>query len=257
MLNAVIRFSLQYRLMVITVSLVLLVYGSWLATQLPIDVFPDLDRPRVILITECPGLAAAEVETLVTQPIETAVLGAAGVQAVRSQTTSGLNVIYVEFDWNTEIRAARQTVQERLSVVRDLLPDGVNPQMTPPASIMGQFVIAGIYRQAGPRGGQLAVIPGTQLMAERIIRGDSRPELIVWKPGDRRALNTWEEQPAEKVAWQTGSEDAVADRASRAVGVRARLQLGGREYTVDFGTPEQQQEALRTTADWVIQPRLR
>ncbi|MGV2332997.1 MAG UNVERIFIED_CONTAM: efflux RND transporter permease subunit [Planctomycetaceae bacterium] len=106
MLNAVIRFSLQYRLMVITVSLVLLVYGSWLATQLPIDVFPDLDRPRVILITECPGLAAAEVETLVTQPIETAVLGAAGVQAVRSQTTSGLNVIYVEFDWNTEIRAA-------------------------------------------------------------------------------------------------------------------------------------------------------
>ncbi|MGV2332996.1 MAG UNVERIFIED_CONTAM: efflux RND transporter permease subunit [Planctomycetaceae bacterium] len=141
--------------------------------------------------------------------------------------------------------------------MRDLLPDGVNPQMTPPASIMGQFVIAGIYRQAGPRGGQLAVIPGTQLMAERIIRGDSQPELIVWKPGDRRALNTWEEQPAEKVAWHSGSEDAVADRTSRAVGVRARLQLGGREYTVDFGTPEQQQQALRTTADWVIQPRLR
>src|SRR5580765_3152363 len=107
MLNAVIRFSLRYRMLVVVISLALLVYGSYLATQMPIDVFPDLDRPRVVIITECPGLATEEVETLVTQPIEIAILGAAGVQAVRSQTTAGLNVIYVEFTWTTEVRAAR------------------------------------------------------------------------------------------------------------------------------------------------------
>ena len=99
MLNAVIRFSLRYRMLVVVISLALLVYGIYLATTLPIDVFPDLDRPRVVIITECPGLATEEVETLVTQPIEIALLGASGVQAVRSQTTAGLNVIYIEFDW--------------------------------------------------------------------------------------------------------------------------------------------------------------
>jgi hypothetical protein len=105
-LNAVIRFSLRYRMLVVVISLAMLIYGSYLATTLPIDVFPDLDRPRVIIITECPGLATEEVETLVTQPIEIALLGASGVQAVRSQTTAGLNIIYIEFDWTTEIRAA-------------------------------------------------------------------------------------------------------------------------------------------------------
>src|SRR6187402_3357581 len=132
MLNAVIRFSLRYRLLIVVLSLTLLVYGSYLATLLPIDIFPDLDRPRVVIITECPGLATEEVETLVTQPTEIALLGAAGVQAVRSQTTAGLNVIFVEFDWSTEIRAARQIVQERLATV--VLPEGIRPQMTPPSS---------------------------------------------------------------------------------------------------------------------------
>src|SRR5918999_684178 len=122
MLNAVIRFSLRYRMLIVVVSLTLMVYGSYLATTLPIDVLPDLDRPRVVIITECPGLATEEVETLVTQPIEIALLGASGVQAVRSQTTAGLNVIYVEFDWNTEIKAARQTIQERLGPLA--LPEG-------------------------------------------------------------------------------------------------------------------------------------
>ena len=88
-----------------------MVYGSYLATTLPIDVFPDLDRPRVVLLTECPGLSPEEVESLVAQPIETAILGAPGVQAVRSQSSQGLAVTYVEFGWKTDVRYARQIVQ--------------------------------------------------------------------------------------------------------------------------------------------------
>jgi len=91
MLNAVIRWALRYRTLVVMVSLVLMVYGSYLASQMPIDVFPDLDRPRVIIITECPGLATEEVETLVTQLIEIALLGASGVQAVRSRAERDLH----------------------------------------------------------------------------------------------------------------------------------------------------------------------
>ena len=149
MLNSIIRNALRYRMLVVVISLAMLGYGTYLATTMPIDVFPDLDRPRVIILTECPGLATEEVETLVTQPIETALLGASGVQAVRSQTTAGLNVIYIEFEWTTEIRAARQTVQERLATLAGVLPEGIRPQMTPPASIMGQIMIAGMYRQIG------------------------------------------------------------------------------------------------------------
>ena len=172
MLNAVIRCALRYRMLVVVVSLGILVYGSYLGTQMPIDVFPDLDRPRVIIITECPGLATEEVETLVTQPIEIALLGASGVQAVRSQSTAGLNVIYIEFDWDTDIRTARQTVQERLTTLGSVLPDGILPQMTPPASIMGQIVVAGIYRQPGPNDGELYPIGKSGLLAELVPQSD-------------------------------------------------------------------------------------
>src|SRR5206468_9254417 len=110
MLNAIIRFSLRYRPLIVVCSLVCLVYGGYLATTLPIDVFPDLDRPRVVLLTECPGMATEEVEALVTHPIEIALLGASGVEDVRSESATGVSVIYLEFGWKTEIRAARQTV---------------------------------------------------------------------------------------------------------------------------------------------------
>src|SRR5256885_8642931 len=125
MLNAVIRLALRYRLVVVVLSLAVLGYGTYLSAQLPIDVFPDLDRPRVVILTECPGLSSEEVETLVTQPIETALLGASGVEVVRSQSSLGMNVVYVEFDWKTEIRYARQVVSERLAAVA--MPPGVRP----------------------------------------------------------------------------------------------------------------------------------
>ena len=173
MLNALIRFSLRYRMLIVVLSMTLMIYGSYLATTLPIDVFPDLDRPRVVILTECPGLATEEVETLVTQPIEIAILGASGVQAVRSQSTAGLNVVYVEFDWTTDVRTARQTVQERLATLAGVLPENIRPQMTPTASIMGQIVIGGMYRQLGPKGGQLVPIRDADLMAEVVDSDES------------------------------------------------------------------------------------
>ena len=124
MLDSIIRLSLRYRSLVLISSLVVLVYGSYLTTTMSIDVFPDLDRPRVVIITEAPGFATEEVETLVTQPIEIALMGANGVQAVRSQTTAGLNVLYIEFGWSTDISAARQTVSERLITLEGILPAG-------------------------------------------------------------------------------------------------------------------------------------
>ncbi len=149
MLNALIRFSLTNRTLVLAASVIVLVYGGYLTTTLPIDVFPDLDRPRVVILTECPGLSPEEIETQVTQPIETALLGSAGVEAVRSQSSQGMNVIYIEFGWKIENRYARQVVSERLGSVT--LPPGIRPQMTPPASIMGQIMHVGMaWRSDGP-----------------------------------------------------------------------------------------------------------
>ena len=254
MLNAVIRFSLRYRMLIVVISLAMLGYGTYLATQLPIDVFPDLDRPRVIIITECPGLATEEVETLVTQPIEIALLGASGVQAVRSQTTAGLNIIYIEFDWTTEIRAARQTVQERLTTLEGILPEGIRPQMTPPASIMGQIVIAGMYRQLGPKGGQLSPIEGTKWLAELVRSTEPTNQVLVWNPTDRHHPESWEAVTVEAVNWMTPQPDPAAK--SLAQKCRVSLKLKGQEHEVDFLTDEQQQMDLRTTSDWVIRPRL-
>ncbi|MFN0195368.1 MAG: efflux RND transporter permease subunit [Planctomycetaceae bacterium] len=260
MLNAVIRFSLRYRMLVVVISLALLAYGSFLATQMPIDVFPDLDRPRVIIITECPGLATEEVETLVTQPIEIALLGASGVQAVRSQTTAGLNVIYIEFDWTTEIRAARQTVQERLGTLAGVIPEGIRPQMTPPASIMGQIVIAGIYRQQGPQGGDLVPVGKTGLLAELVQQSD-KPQITVWRPANRHRTETWErvESSIDDLRFAIESENDSADSPSphdNKTLTSARITISGQPHEVSFPTLESQQMALRTVADWVIRPRL-
>ncbi len=254
MLNAVIRFSLRFRMLVVVVSLVLLVYGSYLATTLPIDVFPDLDRPRVVIITECPGLATEEVETLVTQPIEVSLLGANGVQDVRSHTTAGVTVIYVEFDWTTDVRAARQTVQERLTTLGGVLPEGILPQMTPTASIMGQIVIAGMYRQQGPGGGELAAIGKTGMVAELLEAENKESRLAVWRPVDRHRPETWESVVVDRVEWEESDDARLAD--DRAVVRKALISVAGTTHEVVFMPWVEQQMALRTTADWVVRPRL-
>src|SRR5262245_33386466 len=222
MLNGIIRFSLQHRPLIVVVCLVALGYGGYLATAMPIDVFPDLDRPRVTIMTECPGLAPEEVETLVTYPIESVMLGANGVQDVRTQSTFGLSIVNVEFDWGTDIRAARQVAQERLASVAADLPPDVRPQMTPVSSILGQVMIAGLRRRPGPNGGDLVPVPDTPYYAERVARPGG-PQLFAWKPTDRRNPAAWEPVPVAAVAWDAPDPDgdqrvkAVIGSASRAL----------------------------------------
>jgi CzcA family heavy metal efflux pump len=149
MLNKLIKWSLANRALVVGISILLMVMGFQALRELPVEVLPDLTKPTVIILTESPGLAPEEVEARVTQPIESSLMGVGGLTRMRSNSDVALSLVFAEFSWGTDIYKARTLVQERLQGVREQLPEGVQPFMTPVASLMGEILLVGIHSKDG------------------------------------------------------------------------------------------------------------
>lgn len=149
MLNHLIRYSLSRRSLVLAVAVVLLVLGVKKTIELPVEVLPDLTKPTVTILVEAPGYAPEEVETLITVPMESALMGVSGVSRLRTVNDISLSLVFVEFDWGTDIYRARQFVQERLAGAGEFLPEGITPYMTPVTSLMGDIMLVGLRDPTG------------------------------------------------------------------------------------------------------------
>ncbi len=164
MLNRIIKFSLYNRVIVLILGALIMAGGCIALVKTEVDIFPDLNAPTVVVMTEAPGLAPEEVEQLVTYPVETALNGSTGVRRVRSSSASGFSVVWTEFDWGTDIYRARQTVSEKLAAVTDQLPPSAKaPTLGPQSSILGEIMIIGLTSDS-------LSLRDLRTIADRIIR---------------------------------------------------------------------------------------
>jgi len=235
MFDPILHASLRQRVLVLGAALLLMIYGAIGMRQMPVDVFPDLNKPTVTLMTEAGGMAPEEVEQLVTFPIESAMNGMPGVTRVRSVSGVGLSIVYVEFEWGSDIYLNRQQIAERLNLVREQLPPGILPQMGPIASIMGEILLIALPLKADaaeagadpmrvreyadwvmrPR---LLTIPGVAQVTP--IGGEVRQYRVELRPAQMRALGV----ELEKL------ETALRDFGANTSG--GFLESGGREYLI-------------------------
>lgn len=225
MFRFLVTHSLRNRLLVLAAAAALVVYGLFTVSRLPVDVFPDLNKPTVTIMTEAEGLAPPEVEQLVTFPIETQMNGVPGVTRVRSVSGVGLSIVYVEFDWGTDIYRNRQQITERLGLIRNQLPPNTTPQMGPISSIMGQILLVAVtstdatpmeVRETAdfvirPR---LLTIPGVAQVIP--MGGEVRQYRVSPNPPALRALNLTYEQVEKALAqFGTNAGGGFTDQYSR------------------------------------------
>lgn len=240
MFRFIVTNSLRNRLFVLAAAFILVAYGAFTLPRIPIDVFPDLNRPTVNILTEAEGLAPQEVEQLVTFTIETAMNGMPGVVRVRSVSGIGLSVVYVEFDWAVDIYRARQLVSERLALIREQLPENVNPQMGPVTSIMGEIMLIAVTSDgaASPMEvreiadfvlrPQLLALPGVAQVIP--IGGEVRQYRVTPKVAAMQSLNVTHEQIEQAVTrFGTNTGGGYVDQHGREylirnVGLTRRLE---------------------------------
>jgi HME family heavy-metal exporter len=233
MFDRIVAFSLRSRVLILIAAAALIVLGIRAASQLPVDVLPNLNRPVVTILTESPGLAPPEVETLVTRPIETAMSGVPGVERVRSVSGIGLSVVYIEFGWSEEVYRARQQVSERLALVREQIPAGIAPQMGPVTSIMGEIMLVAIpYGSASP------------MQAREIADFQIRPRLLTI-PGVAQVIPIGGEVRQYRVSPDLGAMSAAGVELAQ---VEAALRAFGTNTGGGFVDQYEQEYLIRNVA---------
>lgn len=231
MLNRIIKFSLDNRLAVIVISALLLIYGAIVLLRTEVDIFPDLNAPTVVVMTEAPGMAPEEIERVVTYPVETSVNGATGVRRVRSASATGLSSVWVEFDWGTDVYRARQIVAEKLSEIEGSLPPGVGkPTLGPQSSILGEIMIIGLTADSNTSAEELRTIADSRIRPRllslsgvssvSVIGGDAREYQILLDPASMQQYGVT----------LTAVRDAVSQMNSNASG--GVIYQHGNEYII-------------------------